>query len=48
MNTDRTFDPAQQGDMNATRRINVGPSTVRPAAVLLRYDPLRLPYGLLP
>ena len=26
MNTDRTFDPAQQGDMNATRRINVGPS----------------------
>ena len=32
MNTDRTFDPAQQGDMNATRRINVGPSTVRPAA----------------
>ena len=24
MNTDRTFDPAQQGDMNATRRINVG------------------------
>ena len=23
MNTDRTFDPAQQGDMNATRRINV-------------------------
>ena len=32
MNTDRTFDPARQGDMNATRRINVGPSTVRPAA----------------
>ena len=32
MNTDRTFDPAQQGDMNATRRINVGPSTVRPGA----------------
>ena len=32
MNIDRTFDPAQQGDMNATRRINVGPSTVRPAA----------------
>ena len=31
MNTDRTFDPALQGDMNATRRINTGPSTVRPA-----------------
>lgn len=36
MNTDRTFDPAQQGDMNATRRINVGPSTVRPASSTIR------------
>ena len=32
MNTDRTFDPTRQEDMNATRRINVGPSTVRPTA----------------
>ena len=36
MNTDRTFDPAQQGDMNATRRINVGPSTVRPNSSTVR------------
>ena len=36
MNTDRTFDPTRQEDINATRRINVGPSTVRPASSTIR------------
>ena len=32
----QTFDPTRQEDINATRRINVGPSTVRPASSTIR------------